>query len=174
VRDFGKVVKALGTGRGVEVGCGDPLTFEFDETDLVEECGGKVRPHASLVLIAERLSGGKIVAALLAQIVRDLADRLDNVVTGKKQRRLGILGGWRETPLQGRIEVVELGGGLGGFAEDVLTSKAGEIAHRVVKAELISGTMRAEQLEVRLMEFRVQLNGDPIIGVQVRTHGYYS
>jgi hypothetical protein len=66
VRDFGKVVKALGTGLGVEVGSGDPLAFEFDETDLVEECGGKVRPHPSLVLIAERLSGGKIVAALLS------------------------------------------------------------------------------------------------------------
>ena len=66
VGDFGKVVKALGSSVGIEVGSGDPLPLEFDDANVVEERGREVGPHAGFVLVAKRPRARKIVGPLLA------------------------------------------------------------------------------------------------------------
>jgi hypothetical protein len=63
VADLGRFV-AEGARLVEEIGVSDTGTLEFEDADLAEKFEGKIGPHASLVLAAERSGGREVVIAL--------------------------------------------------------------------------------------------------------------
>ena len=82
VGDFGEIVESKGAGLGVERRRGNALAVEFDDADLVEQRWRKIGPHASLVLVAERLGCGEIALSLLQQVGGDIVDSLGKLGAG--------------------------------------------------------------------------------------------
>jgi hypothetical protein len=73
--------------------------------------------------------------------------------------------------LDRRIKVAKRAGGFRRLAQDVAAPEAGEIIGGVVKAELMDSAMRAENLQVSMVEFGIHLhNGTAVIGIFVRIH----
>jgi len=169
VGDLGEIVESEGAGLGIEGRRGNTPAVEFDDADLVEHRGRKIGPHAGLVLVAKRLGGGNIVLSLLAQVGGDILDSLGNLGAG--QLKVGIGRGLRNLFLNGRVKLVQGTGGLGGLAQNVASSEAGEIIGGVVKAKLVCGAMGAEQLQLSVLDLGIHLhNGEAIIGILVRIH----
>src|SRR5579863_8494402 len=52
VRDLGWL-KAKSASLGKELGNGNPCAAQLDETDLIEQCRRKIRPHPTLLLSLE-------------------------------------------------------------------------------------------------------------------------
>jgi hypothetical protein len=71
----------------------------------------------------------------------------------------------------GRIELVQGAHRFGGFAQEVAASETSEIVGRIVKAELMDSAMRAENLQVSVLEFGIHLhNSAAVIGILIRIH----
>ena len=60
----------------------DFVPRRLPDADLVEQRWRKIGPHASLVLVAERLGCGEIALSLLQQVGGDIVDSLGKLGVG--------------------------------------------------------------------------------------------
>ncbi|HWF47927.1 MAG TPA: hypothetical protein VG168_13030 [Bryobacteraceae bacterium] len=106
---------------------------------------------------------------LLAQVTYDVFDSQRHL--GGVQLRLGLGSVPGNLFFDRRIELAQGARRFGGFAQEVAAPETGEIVGSVVKAELMDSAMRAENLQVSVLEFGIHLhNRAAVIGILIRIH----
>ena len=122
-------------------------------------------------MVAEGRGRREEVFALFLQIGRDPRD-------GVKDLPLAELGARRRGRFRAgdflferRVVFAQGRGGLDGFSQDITLAETGQIVGGKTQAKLIGGTMRAEQLQLRVAQFGIHLDdSDSIVGVFPRIH----
>ena len=109
-----------------------------------------MRAKHGFVLRAERTGDRQIVLAFLPHVVGEPLDGLRYLLSGGfrvcrhfTQRNPG---------LDVSIEIVQRRGGLSRFTQYFFASRTDEIVSRVMQAKVVDGAMRAQQLQLCLLQ----------------------
>jgi hypothetical protein len=169
VSDCGQIVEPESASLSVERRSRDALALEFHEAYVVKQNRRKIGPHAGLMMVRERLGCGEIALALFAKVRGDALDGVRDLLGG--QLRFGMARVLRIFFLNRLIKLVQGTGGFGGFAQEVATPEAGEIVRGIMQAQLMSGAMRGQKLQLSVLELRIHLRRGPAVGgTLMRTH----
>ena len=124
-----------------------------------------------MVLFTQRRGRWEVSFPLVPQVGRNTFYSLQDLLVVQSDGGRGDRFLVQHLLFDGRVIFAQRAGRLDGLAQDVTAPVAGHGFGGKTEAKLVSGAMRAEQLQFGVPQFRIHLhNGDPILLVFCETH----